>query len=84
MGVLSERDLARAAADGAELDDSPVDEYMTQAPITVGASTGIGDAIAKMNEHGVRHLLVAQNGDVLGMISIRDIVGLFGTHWPEL
>jgi CBS domain-containing protein len=83
-GVLSERDLARAVADDADLDETPVEEYMTAAPVRVSADSGLGDAIAKLNEHGVRHLLVDEQGDITGMISIRDIMAILGTNWPEL
>ena len=83
-GVLSERDLARAIADDADLDKTPVEDYMTDAPIRVAAESGLGDAIAKLNEFGVRHLLVDEEGDITGMISMRDILALLGTNWPEL
>ena len=82
--MLSERDLARAAADEADLDETPVEDYMTDAPIRVGAESGLGDAIAKLNEFGVRNLLVDEEGDITGMISMRDILALLGTNWPEL
>jgi CBS domain-containing protein len=84
VGVFSERDLTRAVADGANLDEEPVEQYMTEAPLTVGKDSAVGEAIAKMNEYGVRHLAVVENGDVVGMISIRDIVALLGVAWPEL
>ena len=84
VGIFSERDLARSVADGADLDDEPVDEYMTEAPVTVPYDSGLGDAIAKMNEYGVRHLVVVDGRDVIGMISMRDLLALLGTAWPEL
>lgn len=83
-GVFSERDLARAVADGVDLDDEPVEDYMTEAPVTVDVRSGIGDAIAKMNDYGVRHLIVLDGDDPVGMISMRDLVALIGTAWPEL
>jgi CBS domain-containing protein len=83
-GIFSERDLVRAVADGADLDDEPVDEYMTKAPVSVDENSGLGDAIAKMNEFGVRHLLVLEEKEVVGVISVRDILALLGTGWPEL
>ena len=83
-GVLSERDLARAIADDADLDRTPVEEYMTLSPVKVSATSGVGDAIAKLNEYGVRHLLVDEDGEIIGMISMRDIMSLLGTNWPEL
>ena len=83
-GVFSERDLARAVADGADLEREPVEEYMTPAPVTVDLEGPIGDAIGKMNEFGVRHLVVLDDGDVAAVISVRDLMGLLGTAWPEL
>lgn len=83
-GVFSERDLVRAVADGADLERLPVAEYMTSAPVTVDLEGPIGDAIGKMNEFGVRHLVVVDDGDVAAMISVRDLMGLLGTAWPEL
>ena len=71
-------------ADGADLDEEPLDEYMTEAPVTVPYSSGLGEAIAKMNEYGVRHLVVVDGRDVIGMISMRDLLVLLGTAWPEL
>ncbi|HYN36796.1 MAG TPA: CBS domain-containing protein [Actinomycetota bacterium] len=84
VGIFSERDLARAVADGADLDEEQVEEYMTQSPLTVENDSGIGAAIAKMNDFGVRHLVVVEERDVVGMISMRDLIGLLGTAWPEL
>jgi CBS domain-containing protein len=83
-GIFSERDLARAVADGADLDEEQVEDFMTESPVTVDHYCAIGAAISYMNEHAVRHLVVVDEGDVVGMISIRDLVALFGTAWPEL
>lgn len=83
-GIFSERDLARAVADGVDLDDEPVEGYMTEAPVTADIRSGIGDAIGKMNDYGVRHLVVVDGDDPIGMISMRDLMGLMGTAWPEL
>lgn len=84
VGVFSERDLARAVADGADFDEESVEEYMTEAPVTVELHSGLGDAIAKMNDFGMRHLVVVDGQDVAGMISMRDLMALLGTAWPEL
>jgi CBS domain-containing protein len=83
-GMFSERDLARAVADDADLNQAQVGQYMTEAPIAVEEDNAVGDAIAKMNEYGVRHLTVTAEGEVVGVISMRDIFGLMGTNWPEV
>jgi CBS domain-containing protein len=79
-GVISERDIVRAIADGFDLEETEVCEYMTEAPVVSDEQAVVGDAISKMNESGIRHVVVTSEGDVAGMISMRDIVGLFGTH----
>lgn len=84
VGILSERDLARAVADGADLDEEQVGEYMTDSPVRVEVGDAVGTAIAKMNEFSVRHLVVVNGGDVVGMLSMRDLIALLGTAWPEL
>ena len=83
-GVLSERDIVRAIADGFDLEETEVCEYMTEAAVVAEETAVIGDAIAKMNDSGIRHVVVTSDGDVSGMISMRDIVALLGTEWPEL
>ncbi|HYI46452.1 MAG TPA: CBS domain-containing protein [Actinomycetota bacterium] len=83
-GVLSERDIVRAIADGFDIEETEVCEYMTEAAVVAEETAVIGDAIAKMNDSGIRHIVVTSDGDVSGMISMRDVVGLLGTDWPEL
>ncbi len=82
-GVISERDLVRAIADGCDLDLTEVCEYMTESPVACEEDAALGDAIGKMNESGIRHVVVTSDGDVTGMISMRDVVGLLGPRWPE-
>lgn len=83
-GVFSERDLSRAVADGVDLDEAEVCEYMTSAPVTVEAESYLGEVIADMNEFAIRHVVVTKDGEPLGMVSMRDVVALLGTRWPEL
>ena len=54
-GVFSERDLVRAVADGADPNGTLVCDYMTQAPLTLQTSAELTEAVAMMNELGVRH-----------------------------
>lgn len=79
-GVISERDIVRAIADGFDLEVTEVCEYMTAAPVVSDEDAVVGDAISKMNECGIRHIVITSGKDVAGVISMRDIVGLLGTH----
>ena len=74
VGVFSERDLARAVADEVDLASTPVDEYMTRSPVEVTLESPVTEAIAAMNEFAVRHVVVCDGDDEVGMISARDIL----------
>jgi CBS domain-containing protein len=73
-GIISERDLARAVADNADLDLVQVREYMTESPVTVDQDAPVEEAIGLMHRFGVRHVIVARNGEPSGLISARDVL----------
>jgi CBS domain-containing protein len=76
VGILTERDVARALADGVDPVETVVGEYMTRDPITVTPGTDAADAAVTMLELGVRHLPVTEAGTVVGMLSSRDLLSL--------
>ncbi|MEO8542264.1 MAG: CBS domain-containing protein [Burkholderiaceae bacterium] len=74
-GVFSERDYTRKVAlQGKNSRQTPISEIMTANVITVAPQTGTRICMALMSQHKIRHLPVVDNGKVLGMISIRDIM----------
>ena len=73
-GIFSERDLARAVADEADLDVVQVREYMTESPVTVDQEVPVVEAIGLMHRFGVRHVIVAHRGEMGGLISARDVL----------
>ena len=73
-GIITERDLLRAVADGADMQVARVAEYRTPNAVTVTPSRHVVDAARMMIERHFRHLVVVDNsGAVLGVLSIRDI-----------
>lgn len=72
VGILTERDVLRAVATGAV--DGPVADAMTRSPETIEPDESVGQAAALMIHGGFRHLPVVDGGDVVGMVSIRDLV----------
>ena len=52
---------------------NPVENFMTPAPHTVGAEQTLQYADRKMHEHQIRHLPVLQGGELVGLVSLRDI-----------
>lgn len=75
IGIITERDLTRALADGADPRAASVEDYMTDRPVTVSPSTDLAEAAATMLEVGARHLPVVDGGKVVGMVSARDLLG---------
>lgn len=74
VGVLSERDIVRAIAEGADVDDTRVDEWMTEDLAGVRTDATVREALEAMANNGVRHLLVRHEGRVEGVLSARDLL----------
>ena len=74
-GIVSERDVIYRLADqGGACLDLPVEEIMTSPAITVEPGTLIDDALAMMTRRRFRHFPVVENGELIGFISIGDLV----------
>jgi CBS domain-containing protein len=75
VGILSERDYTRKIAlQGRNSKETRVAEVMTRNVIAVSPHTRTKDCMALMSQHRIRHLPVIEGSEVLGMISIRDIM----------
>jgi len=74
VGIITERDVLRAAATGSDLTSSPVSEWMTRDPVTAGPDVDADDAAETMMGQGFRHLPVVDGTTVLGIVSLRDIL----------
>ena len=72
-GILTERDVLRAAASGIDLTHSPVSVWMTRDPEQASPDTTVEDAAQLMLLHGFRHLPVLEGREVRGMVSLRDL-----------
>jgi CBS domain-containing protein len=72
-GIMTERDLMRAVARGLR-DDTVVRECMTADPDTIAPDDTIEHAAVLMIHGGYRHLPVVDGGEVVGVLSIRDLV----------
>jgi CBS domain-containing protein len=75
-GILSERDILRAVADGADPNTATVADYMTWNAIVGTSQWDVMEAARTMQEHGIRHLLVIDGVSAaeIGILSIRDLV----------
>jgi CBS domain-containing protein len=74
-GIITERDLLRAIAEGADPSSATVADYMTAGAMTASPSLQAVEAARRMLEGRFRHLVVVdEGGRVAGVLSIRDLV----------
>ena len=75
LGIITERDILRAqAAHKAPLEALLVANVMTTDLVTAQPSDRVEEAIRLMTEHRVRHLSIVADGQLVGMVSIGDII----------
>jgi len=74
-GIFTERDTVRAISHSHDAPSHSVSSWMTSEPVTVGPDVEVEDALKTMLDNGFRHLPVVQDGDVIGIVSIRDLAG---------
>lgn len=73
-GIVTERDVLRAAAQGFFLNEATVADHMSREPITGRPSDDISDVMGQMTFHRVRHLPIVDADQLVGIISIGDVV----------
>ncbi len=74
-GIFSERDvLYRLHSDGPALLDTPVGEVMTSPAVTVDPDMHPIEALSLMTRRRIRHLPVVRDGEMMGFVSIGDLV----------
>jgi CBS domain-containing protein len=81
-GIITERDILRAVALGADLTTATVDEAMTTELFTVPPDMPLRDAAREMAARWIRHLPVVAGGRLLGIVSTRDVTGIFAALVP--
>jgi CBS domain-containing protein len=75
VGIFTERDYARKLIlKGKSSKDTPIGDLMTRNPFTVTPENTIDDCMNLMTDKHIRHLPVEENGRLIGMISIGDVV----------
>ena len=75
MGMISERDYTRnVVLKGRSSKDTLVGEIMARSPMVVGPDDALSDCMEMMTTERVRHLPVVENGELVGILSIGDLV----------
>jgi CBS domain-containing protein len=73
-GIITERDILRSIAAGDDPDTELVRDHLTDELISASPDWSLERAAETMIEHGFRHLLVVNGGELCGVLSMRDIV----------
>ena len=73
-GIVTERDVLRAVADGRDPATTPVSEIMTFDARQASTDWDLDTAAAEMVRHGFRHLIVVDGDRLAGVLSMRDVV----------
>jgi CBS domain-containing protein len=81
-GIVTERDVLRAVALGADPDKSSVDDVMTAEVFTVPPDMPVQDAARLMASRWIRHLPVVDGEELLGVVSMRDMTGVLAAMAP--
>lgn len=75
VGIVTETDIVRkAVATGANLGKVTVETIMSKPIATIESNRSNGDASNLMGDLGVRHLGVTENGKIVGIVSVRDLL----------
>jgi CBS domain-containing protein len=77
VGIITERDIMKAVAQGRSVEDTAVSEVMTRDVLTISPDTSSHEAARHMAVRWIRHLPVLDGGTVVGVVSQRDLVGIF-------
>jgi CBS domain-containing protein len=75
VGIFTERDVLRLVGEQRDFAAAPLREVMTERPVTLSAEDGILPAARLMGERGIRHLPVVEGENLVGIVSIRDVLG---------
>ena len=85
VGILSERDLLLRVGLGlAAVENEPVSTVMTRNPLTLDCEAPLAFALNYMTLHDFRHLPLLRDGELAGIISLRDFLGLLFRTYPEI
>ncbi len=73
-GILTERDLLYALGDGVDPDSEAVSEHLTATAVSAAPNWSLEQAATEMVKGGFRHLVVLECSEIVGVLTMRDIV----------
>jgi CBS domain-containing protein len=82
-GIFTERDLLTKVLGDKVNMDSPISEWMQPAVQTLSPDNTIGDAVRLMNERSFRNIPLVKDGELVGSISVFDIITYLAECYPK-
>ena len=76
-GILTERDILHAVAEDRDLDQTSAADLMTTELVTAGPNWDVVVAASVMTSNRIRHLVVKNNEQLLGVLSLRDVLSVY-------
>jgi CBS domain-containing protein len=73
-GIVTERDVVRSLGSGEDPDSETIGNHLTSRATFADAEWSLEDAADTMAKGGFRHLIVIEEGELVGIISMRDII----------
>ena len=74
VGIVTDRDIVlRSVAEGKDPNELKVSDVMTEGVQTISPDANVDEALAKMKEGQIRRLIVMNNGDFCGIVSLGDL-----------
>jgi CBS domain-containing protein len=73
-GIITERDILLSLGDGEDPDTEHVADHMSDSVIAASPEWSLERAAAEMSRRGIRHLIVYDGAELVGVLSMRDIV----------
>ena len=77
--IITERDILLALGEGKDPDSAKVADHMSESVISAGPDWSLERAAEEMVKLGIRHLVVVDHGELVGVLSMRDIVRCWTT-----
>lgn len=74
IGIISETDFMRFIVEGLDFNSVKVKEVMNKNVITISPNKDIVDAMRLMKQYDIKHLPVVQRGEIIGILSVKDIL----------
>lgn len=73
VGFLTDSDIKRRVVAGGVSPSEPIESVMTRDLITADINSTVKDVLAVMSEHSIKHVLISEEGGIVGILTLRDI-----------